>query len=238
MADHGGLTEALAAVQAKLPKITKGETAKVRTKAGDSYSYSYADLATISAIVLPMLGTEGLAWITKPTLTAEGTFVLHYKLSHTSGEYEDGDYPLPGQAQRTPQEIGSAITYARRYCLCSITGVAPDDDDDGAAASKPVPERQRVERPSEEVARRTAQPVAPEPKAEHIPTSPIGWRNLVERRGVELDTLREAFGHDDAIVGALNTERWNLAVKALPGDKQHELFEFIVTDEAPDHETD
>ena len=39
-----------------------------------------------------------------------------------------GLYPLP--ASGTPQQIGSAITYARRYCLCAVTGVAPDDDDD------------------------------------------------------------------------------------------------------------
>jgi ERF superfamily len=57
--------------------------------------------------------------------------VLAYSLVHASGEREDGIYPLTGGA---PQEQGSAITYARRYCLCAVTGVAADADDDGQAA--------------------------------------------------------------------------------------------------------
>jgi ribosomal protein S20 len=53
---------------------------------------------------------------------------------HTSGEKVSGEYPLPTGG--SPQALGSAITYARRYCLCAVTGVAADDDDDGAAATE------------------------------------------------------------------------------------------------------
>jgi hypothetical protein len=129
-----GLAAALAQVQSHLPTIGKTETATVQTKTGGSYKYSYADLAAISKAVMPLLGAVGLSWITKPTYNEAGKFVLAYKLLHSSGESEAGEYPLPSSG--TPQEIGSAITYARRYCLCSVTGVAPEqDDDDGAAAS-------------------------------------------------------------------------------------------------------
>jgi hypothetical protein len=142
--DHPNLTAALAAVQAQLPVIAKDKTAKVSMKTGGSYTYQYVDLATISAAVLPLLGAAGLAWTTQPTLNDEGRFTLRYQLRHTSGEEVAGAYPLPGNG--TPQEIGSAITYGRRYCLCSVVGVAPDEDDDGQAASKarnrPHPEPQ------------------------------------------------------------------------------------------------
>lgn len=129
------LAEALAAFQAKLPQVAKGETAVVPTKTGGSYKYSYADLADVSKVVLPLLGPLGLSWVTRPTLTEGGKFVLAYELLHASGESRTGEYPLQ---LGTPQEMGSAITYARRYALLSVTGVAPEqDDDDGASASRP-----------------------------------------------------------------------------------------------------
>lgn len=132
MSDTPNLAAALAAVQAQLPEIRKGETAVVPTKSGGKYTYSYANLADVSKVVLPLLGRHGLAWITQPTIR-DGRFVLAYELRHVSGEAISGEYPLPDRG--TPQEIGSAITYARRYTLCSVTGVAPADDDDDAAAA-------------------------------------------------------------------------------------------------------
>ena len=59
--------------------------------------------------------------------------VLAYSLLHKSGGAVAGEYPLPRDG--SPQAIGSALTYARRYALCAVTGVAPGgSDDDGAAA--------------------------------------------------------------------------------------------------------
>jgi hypothetical protein len=126
------LAAALAAFQADLPAIKKTKTADVPTKSGGKYSYGYAGLAEVAAIVLPLLGKHGLSFTAKPTLI-DGRFVLAYRLLHTSGEYEEGFYPLPSSG--SAQEYGSAITYARRYALCSVVGVAAEDDDDGAAAN-------------------------------------------------------------------------------------------------------
>lgn len=129
----GSLAEALAAFQADLPDVRKTETAKVATKSGRDFEYRYADLADVSKAVLPKLGALGLSWITRPTLTTDGKFVLAYRLLHVSGESIEGEYPMQtGDAQA----MGSAITYARRYALCAVTGVMPDSDDDGAAASR------------------------------------------------------------------------------------------------------
>lgn len=133
-APTGTLAAALAAVQAKLPEVRKTETATVPMKSGGKYSYTYADLADVSRAVLPLLGAHGLSFTCRPTINAGGRFVLAYSLMHSSGEREDGEYPLP--ASGTAQEIGSAITYGRRYVLCAVTGVAPDADDDGSAASQ------------------------------------------------------------------------------------------------------
>jgi ERF superfamily len=132
------LTKALVEVQANLPVIKKGETAKVETRGGGTYSYKYVDLATVTAEILPLLAKAGLAWTTRPTFDDHGTFVLAYELRHISGEALAGWYPLPDAASKA-QEIGSAITYARRYALCSVIGIAPDEDDDGAQAQNARP---------------------------------------------------------------------------------------------------
>jgi len=125
------LAEALVALQSQLPKIEKASEARVQTKQG-SYSYRYADLSQLTEIIMPLLARVGLAFTAKPRIAEGGAFVLEYSLIHVSGEREVGQYPLPTGG--SPQAIGSAITYGRRYCLCAATGVAPEGDDDGAAA--------------------------------------------------------------------------------------------------------
>lgn len=138
------LAAALAAFQAELPNIGKDSKATVPGKDGKAgYSYRYADLASISAVALPIAAKHGLSFSARPTLDGQGRFVLAYALRHSSGESDTGAYPLP-PATAKPQEIGSAITYARRYALCSVLGIAPDEDDDGQAA--PPASRQPVER--------------------------------------------------------------------------------------------
>src|ERR1035441_2494843 len=137
MTAEGGLFAALAEVQAELPSITKGETAQVKSDKAN-YSYKYADLAAVSAAILPVLGKHGLAFTARPTLLDGHGFVLAYSLVHVSGEREDGIYPLTTGSSATPTQIGSLITYARRDCLCAVTGVAPaGEDDDAASANTP-----------------------------------------------------------------------------------------------------
>jgi len=123
------LAAALAAFQASLPSVNKGATGQVPGKR----SYKYADLSDLSATVLPLLAAQGLSWMTMPTYDDAGRFVLQYELLHTSGESRRGAYPLP---TGTAWEIGSALTYGRRYCLSAITGVAADEDDDGQVAEQ------------------------------------------------------------------------------------------------------
>jgi len=126
------LDEAMAIFQANLPSITKDEKATVKSDKGN-YSYGYAGLDTVSEKVLRELGKLGVSWRCRPTMDDSGKFVLAYRLKHVAEGEETGTWPLQGG---TPQQIGSAITYARRYALMAVTGVFPsNEDDDGAAAS-------------------------------------------------------------------------------------------------------
>lgn len=135
------LAAALAAFQLELPTLGKGNTALVRSDKGN-YSYKYADLADVSTVVLPLLAKHGLSFSCKPTIDEQGHFVLAYVLRHVSGEQDAGSYPLPSGV--SPQQVGSAITFGRRYVLCAMTGVAPDEDDDGQEAKST---RVAVEKP-------------------------------------------------------------------------------------------
>ena len=70
------------------------------------------------------------------------------RIVHTSGEFiEDGGVPLLSENKANPQKMGSAITYARRYGLCSMLGIVGEEDDDGLAAT-PVAERPDVKTPA------------------------------------------------------------------------------------------
>lgn len=142
----GTLTAALLQLQRDLPQVHKGETARVETQKG-SYSYQFAGLSAVTEAVLPRLTALGLVWICRPTLSADGRPVLAYALVHVdSGERETGEMPLLIPANPTPQQIGSAISYGRRYALLAVTGVAPAGDDDDAASASVKPARKAAPR--------------------------------------------------------------------------------------------
>jgi len=121
---------ALVAFQSQLPEVEKQATGIAGNR-----PTKYADLAHITEQAFPILAKCGLAYTAAPTWAEDGRFVLRYALLHESGHREGGAYPLPESA--TSQQMGSAITYARRYCLLAVTGLAPkDEDDDGAKGSE------------------------------------------------------------------------------------------------------
>lgn len=92
----------------------------------------YADLAAVFNALKPS-HENGLS-VTQQTLFRDGAFLLRTTLRHTSGQWIASEYPLPLNAK--PQEIGSALTYARRYSLSALTGIVADEDDDGEATRK------------------------------------------------------------------------------------------------------
>jgi hypothetical protein len=122
----GNLAAALAAAQGELPAPKKTKTAKA-----GQYSYQYADLADVIDVSKAILAKHSLA-VSQPTAMTANGLVLVTRLMHKSGESIESTYPLPSVGK--PQEMGSALTYARRYCYCAILGIAADVDDDGAAA--------------------------------------------------------------------------------------------------------
>lgn len=126
----GELAAALAKAHAEITPPTKGKTAKIESQKG-SYSYKYADLADVIECYKAPLSKHGLA-IAQTMKPDGGLILLTTTLLHSSGQWIGSDYPIASYPR--PQEQGSAITYARRYAVTALLGIAAEDDDDGAAA--------------------------------------------------------------------------------------------------------
>jgi hypothetical protein len=128
----GKLAEALARVQANLPEIERDRTVEVTQKNGGTYSYSYVTLAALSKAVLPLLAANGLSYVVLPGAGSDGKMAVRYRLMHVSGEFLAGEFPVAGEGGI--QMVGGRITYARRYVLAALTGVAADEDDEARLA--------------------------------------------------------------------------------------------------------
>lgn len=104
---------------------------KERTNGG--FKSKYADLTSIWDACREALTKNGLSVIQRTDFEGS-TIWLETMLLHTSGEHVCSRYPLR-PVKEDPQGFGSALTYARRYCLAAMVGVVADEDDDGNAAS-------------------------------------------------------------------------------------------------------
>jgi len=116
------LAAALAAAQGMMENA-------IMNRINPHFKSKYADLAAIFDAARKPLSANGLAIV---QTISDG--VLHTRLLHTSGQWIASEHPLPMSGR--PQEIGSALTYARRYSLSALIGIAADEDDDANAASR------------------------------------------------------------------------------------------------------
>lgn len=131
------LFKALAEAQKELKNPPKSKTAKIPLKNGGTKEYSYADLAQASDMFRPILAKYGLSLL-QPLVSTEKGDAIFTVLAHSSGQYIESMAYLPVPQNPTAQEIGSALTYLRRYAALSILGLQGDEDDDGEEVSKPI----------------------------------------------------------------------------------------------------
>lgn len=114
------------------------------SKDGKGFNYNYITLDIILNLVRPVLVENKLILLQEAVTFEEEdkTLIPMVKtfLFHESGEYIETDYikvrPVPAKGDKvTPQDIGSAITYAKRYQIVALLSLAADVDDDGMSAS-------------------------------------------------------------------------------------------------------
>jgi len=104
------------------------------------FKSKYASLNTIIEHINLPLSECGLSYAQFPDESGLTTILMHSE----SGEYLQSTYLMPVAKQNDPQAVGSAITYARRYALGAILGLAIDEDDDANAATQPAKENHIV----------------------------------------------------------------------------------------------
>ena len=127
-ADHKSIFAALAAAQMEMGPALKDS-------ANPAFRSKYADLASVMQACMGALNKHGIC-VMQPTGEDEAGRYVKTILAHTSGETVECRVPLI-VGKNDMQGYGSAVTYARRYGLMSMAGIAPEDDDGNAAAKSP-----------------------------------------------------------------------------------------------------
>lgn len=148
------LAKALAAAQGEM-------SGAIKDSKNPHFKSSYADLASCMDSVREQLSKHGLSYSQTPEPNEAGRVVLCTTLMHSSGQWIRGRVSIR-PVKDDPQGYGSALTYARRYGLCAIVGIAQVDDDGEAAQG-----RGKVEAKAERRGDRPKPQARPEPdKAE------------------------------------------------------------------------
>jgi hypothetical protein len=137
------LASALAKAQAELVNPEKSLTATIRSgrpKEGER-SFRYAPLSSGLDIVRKTLGQNEIATVQTTAIDKEtGVVNLCTMLAHASGEWIASDWPVcPIAETANPQRMGAALTYARRYALFTLVGIAGEDDLDAPDLCTPLP---------------------------------------------------------------------------------------------------
>jgi hypothetical protein len=128
----GALAAALAKAQAEIVNPEKSQTATIESpfpREGQR-SFRYASLSTGLDIVRKCLGQHEIATIQATAIDRDaGLIKLTTTLVHASGEWVSSDWPVcPASETAAPHRMGSALTYARRYALFTLVGIAGEDD--------------------------------------------------------------------------------------------------------------
>jgi ERF superfamily len=137
------LAAALAKAQAELVNPEKSLTATIRSAApGETQrTFRYAPLSSGLDIVRKTLGQHEIATIQTTAIDqTSGLLNLATVLAHASGEWIASDWPVCSIAEMaSPHRMGAALTYARRYALFTLVGIAGEDDLDAPDAAKCAP---------------------------------------------------------------------------------------------------
>src|SRR6516165_7883838 len=128
----GAIAGALAKAQAELTNPEKSLTATIRSpspKEGDRM-FRYAPLSSGLEIVRKALGRHEIATVQTTSIDQQaGLICLTTMLAHSSGEWVSSDWPVCSVAETAaPHRMGAALTYARRYALFTLVGIAGEDD--------------------------------------------------------------------------------------------------------------
>ena len=145
----GSLAAALAKAQLQLVNPEKSMVATIRSdgKGAAEQIFRYAPLSSGLDIVRKTLGQHEIATVQRTSVDRTAGIVnLTTVLAHSSGEWISSDWPVCSiDEMASPKRMGAALTYARRYALFALVGIAGEDDLDAPDLNAPEPERGKTE---------------------------------------------------------------------------------------------
>jgi len=143
-ASIAALATALAKAQIGLTNPEKSLIGRIESRRGrgGARQFRYAPLSSGLEIVRKTLGQHEIATVQTTAIDqATGIVNLTTVLAHSSGEWIASDWPVcPIAETETPHRMGAALTYARRYALFTLVGIAGEDDLDAPDLIGPVPQ--------------------------------------------------------------------------------------------------
>jgi hypothetical protein len=149
----GTIAAALAKAQAQLVNPEKSLVLTIRSDqaSGAERSFRYAPLSTGLDIVRKTLSQHEIATVQTTSIDEiAGIVRLSTVLAHASGEWIASDWPVCAISETTaPHRMGAALTYARRYALFTLVGIAGEDDLDAPDLLLPPPPETKVDAPTE-----------------------------------------------------------------------------------------
>ncbi|MDP3702896.1 MAG: ERF family protein [Candidatus Omnitrophota bacterium] len=209
------LVTALAAARPHYTEIPKNRTVTVRSDKG-SYEFSYGTLDKILEATCPALAKEGIVPVFGTEYGPGGELWIVARLYHTSGQWIETSLNV-GRAERT-QDIGSRMTYGKRYSIQALLAVQADDDVDAepdattAVKSRGSKAAPAVSRNGQEGTQTPlGQPISSPPSTERS-QEPAQDRPTV--LGLIMDALKALMPATASVAG------W----RKLQGDLQHECF--------------
>jgi hypothetical protein len=185
------LATALAKAQAALVNPEKSLVATIRSgRPGEAErSFRYAPLASGLDIVRKTLGQHEIATVQTTVIDqASGMVQLTTMLAHASGEWIASDWPVcPIAETANPQRMGAALTYARRYALFTLVGIAGEDDLDAPDLTHGAPSPSRPT-----VVSTSARSLRPEDGRHPVRKPSNGRTSAKSERPAALDPARSA----------------------------------------------
>src|SRR3954452_142132 len=128
----GAIAGALAKAQIELANPEKSLTATIHSsfRRESDRSFRYAPLSAGLDLVRKSLGRHEIATVQTTSIDdGAGLIRLTTTLAHSSGEWVASDWPVcPVSETAVPHRMGAALTYARRYALFTLVGIAGEDD--------------------------------------------------------------------------------------------------------------
>jgi hypothetical protein len=174
----GAIAAALAKAQGELSNPEKSLVGTIRSQNPyeSDRTFRYAALSTGLDIVRKSLGGCEIAIVQTTAIDAEAGWIrLTTVLAHSSGEWLSSEWPVCGVSEMSaPRRMGAALTYARRYALFTLVGIAGEDDLDApdlGDAPKNDVAKPDAERPPDPNAWRSSSEYAPGAAAQAKPTN-------------------------------------------------------------------